>query len=68
MHMPVDYPRINQYQQWFTVESERTYSVSFAQTGRTQIFIWKDLIEGLPVAVRPGETLLLNIREIETSR
>ena len=68
MHMPVDYPRINQYQQWFTVESERTYSVSFAQTGRTQIFIGKDLIEGLPVAVRPGETLLLNIREIETSR
>ncbi len=68
MHLPVDYPRINQYQQWFTVEPERTYSVSFAQTGITQIFMGKDLIEGLPVTVRPGETLLLNIREIETTR
>jgi hypothetical protein len=68
MHLPVNYPGINQYQQWFTVEPERTYSVSFAQTGRTQIFMGRDLIEELPVAVRPGETLLLNIREIETTR
>ena len=65
MHLPVDYPRINQYQQWFTVYPGNKYNVNFVQTGRTQIFEGKDLIDGLPVSVKPGETILLNISEMK---
>jgi hypothetical protein len=68
MHLPVDYPRINQYQQWFTVYPGMKYLVSFVQTGRSQIFEGKDMIDGLPVSVKPGETFLLNISEVKTGK
>jgi hypothetical protein len=67
MHMPVDYPRINQYQQWFTVEPDQRYSVFFFQTGRTQVFFGKDLIDGLPVSVKPGENIFLTIQLIKST-
>ena len=28
MHLPLDYPRINQFPEWFTVDAERTYQVT----------------------------------------
>jgi len=65
MHLPVDYPRINQYQQWFTVNPELKYHVDFVHTGRSQVFDGKDLIDGLVVSVSPGEEFLFNIREMK---
>jgi hypothetical protein len=68
MHLPVDYPRINQYQQWYTIDSSKKYLVNFVQTGRTQTFEGKDLIDGFAVSVNSGETLLMNIYEIPAGR
>jgi hypothetical protein len=65
MHLPVDYPRINQYQQWFTVCPGMKYSITFEQTGRKQVFDSKDLIDGFPVSVKSGEMVFLSISEIK---
>jgi hypothetical protein len=65
MHMPVDYPRINQYQQWFTVYPELKYQINFVKAGRTQVFEGKDLIDGLAVTIKPAEPLLLNVTEVK---
>jgi hypothetical protein len=65
MHLPADYTRINQYQQWFTIYPGKKYTVTFEQTGIKEVFDSKDLIDGLPVSLKPGEIVLLNISEIK---
>jgi hypothetical protein len=64
MHMPIDYPRINQYQQWFTVNPGTRYSITFVQTGRTQVFDGKDLIDGLPVVLKTGEPFYFTVKQL----
>lgn len=64
MHMPVDYPRINQYQQWYTVYSDKTYEVRFVQKGKKKTFTGQELINGLPVTVKPGESLYFTVKSL----
>ncbi len=53
MRLPFDYPRINQFPEWFTVESDHPYAISESRkTGRS----WKagrELQAGIPLALRP---------------
>ncbi len=62
MHYPTDYPRINQYQQWFTIDSAKSYKLQSGQ-GKSKIVNGQDLIKGLPVKVKPGEVLYLTVYE-----
>lgn len=64
MHFPSDYPRINQFQQWFTVEAEKEYEVTYADTGKKKRLTGKDLIDGLPVKVKKGEYVHLIVRDL----
>jgi hypothetical protein len=59
LHLPIDYPRINQFQEWYALQPERTYTLTNAATGRSETVKGKKLIEGYPVVVRKGETLRL---------
>lgn len=65
MHMPVDYPRINQFQQWFTVEKGNKYEVSFIPKGKKKIFTGEELIAGLPLSVKPGEEIFFSVIPIK---
>ncbi len=54
MRLPIDYPRINQFPEWFTVQSDQRYewvdeagSVRETKAGRS-------LREGVPVSLRAG--------------
>ncbi len=53
MHMPQDYPRINQFPEWFAVEKDATYDVS-TDTGSSTPYSGKQLIAGLPMETVPG--------------
>jgi len=64
MHMPVDYPRINQFQQWFTVEAGNKYEVTFFPSGKKRHFTGQDLINGLPVSIKPQEEVFITVKEI----
>jgi len=62
MHMPADYPRINQFQQWFTPDRKSEYRVSFFPSGKKVKFTGEELINGIPVTVRPGEIKYIEVK------
>ena len=61
MHYPADYPRINQYQEWFVVEDHQSYKCKSNQTGTLNKIKGKILAKGLEVEVKAGETVFLEI-------
>lgn len=64
MHMPADYPRINQFQQWFTVEAGKNYEVTFHPSGKRRKFSGQQLINGLPVKIKQQEEVFLIVKEL----
>ncbi len=56
LNLPINYPRLNEFPEWFTVNRGRTYRV---RLGRSERKMNGDaLLQGLPVGVRRGETLV----------
>ena len=58
-HLPFDYPRINQFPEWFTAESNATYRVSHG--GKTETISGAALRAGLDVALEPGKTQVIRV-------
>ena len=48
-NLPLDYPRINQFPEWFTVEPSKSYLVHFVHEGKTRRFTGIELIDGIEV-------------------
>ena len=55
LNLPADWPRINSYPEWYTVEAAARYRVHDASTGRSRVVSGADLAQGLPIALRRGE-------------
>jgi len=62
LHLPIDYPRINQFPEWFTAEDGMEYSIVSSKKKLTGKFTGKQLTEGLPVKIKSGEKLILVIQ------
>jgi len=59
MHLPIDWPRINQFPEYFTVESGRTY-VIIPENSRTELFVsGEDLRKGFQIKIKGGKTVRL---------
>jgi hypothetical protein len=54
MRLPLDWPRINQFPQWFTVEAERNYTVRDLISGSSAEYIGKQLGGGITIEIRPA--------------
>jgi hypothetical protein len=54
MKLPLDYPRINQFPEWFTVEAGVIYAVREAGAVAPAIHPGRALREGLPLKLAPG--------------
>lgn len=65
MHMPVDWPRINQFPEWFTVNNDAVYQVKNLVTGSSTKHIGKQLLEGLEVNLKKGVLYSLKVSTIE---
>jgi hypothetical protein len=61
MHYPADYPRINQYQEWFVVKKDQMYQLNNIQAGTLNKIKGSVLAKGLDVEVKAGETIFLEI-------
>jgi hypothetical protein len=59
MQMPVDYPRINQFPEWFTVG--KTNRLTVTRNGNREIHTGDELIKGLVVSLEAGETFRLSV-------
>lgn len=62
MRLPADYPRINQFPEWFTVERGRTYQMTRGMDGgQRETVEGRVLLDGLPVGLEAGVELRLTV-------
>ncbi len=69
MKLPIDWPRINQFPEWFTVEEDGVYRIwaDVSITGESRPAVdrsGKDLLGGLPIELEAGEGKRLRIRKL----
>jgi hypothetical protein len=60
LHLPLDYPRINQFPEWFTAETGSRYRVVSGNRRPKQIE-GRELVGGMPVTLEAGGELRLEI-------
>jgi hypothetical protein len=66
MHLPLDYPRINQFPEWFIVEPELQYELQDGASGKAlQQSTGKELIQGVSVRLEANKPLFWRIKKIE---
>jgi hypothetical protein len=75
MRLPIDWPRINQFPEWFTVEADRGYDVETCEPGSAEArhnspaacvgpsrnVLGSELRAGLPVTVAAGADVKLRV-------
>jgi hypothetical protein len=54
MKLPLDWPRINQFPEWFTVEPAKLYHLNDVTRDMTRAYRGKQLNEGVPLHLEPG--------------
>ncbi len=59
MKLPLDYPRINRFPEWFTVEDGRSYAVRNLATGPASTHTGQALRDGLAVELKGGAEVRL---------
>jgi len=62
MKMPLDWPRINQFPEWFTVEDAAAYTVEDLAAGPKKTCTGRAMREGVAVTLEPGVELRLVVR------
>ena len=65
MHLPSDWPRINQFPEYYPVEKEKNYRIRKYAMKESVTLTGNDLLEGIPVSIKKGEHLKLIISEIK---
>jgi len=62
-HFPMDYPRLNQFPEWFTVDTDKEYLVYIE--GKDEIKIkGEELQKGLSLELMPNTSILITITEL----
>ncbi len=62
-HFPMDYPRLNQFPEWFTVDTDKEYQVHIE--GKDKIKMkGEELQKGLPLELMPNTSILITITEL----
>ena len=66
LHLPWDWPRINSFPEWYTVEAGREYRVRDLRVRQAETRRGDQLASGLPVRVKPGEQLRIIVANERT--
>jgi len=62
LHLPLDYPRINQFPQWFTVDAAIRYQIQSERPSTSYQLSGQDLLQGFPVNLTQARTLLIALK------
>lgn len=60
MHLPADYPRINQFPEWFTVENGVRYGITVNGTSKPML-MGEELTSGIPLELESGRALVVEV-------
>jgi hypothetical protein len=63
LNMAENYPRLNEWPEWYTVEGDRLYEVRL-DNSEPQVWLGADLIDGLQIELHAGQTMALRIRPL----
>lgn len=63
LNLPADYPRINQFPEWFTVEEGQAYVLQFGKDQPAQLFTAEQLLAGVAIELKGGEEQVLFIQQ-----
>jgi len=63
--LPMDYPRINQLPEWFTVVKGQKYKVSFSKGETTQTYRGEELVDGIEISLEKGHQVSLYVAPLE---
>jgi hypothetical protein len=63
MKLPLDWPRINQFPEWFTVKSDTNYGVHDMTTEKKKSYTGKAMHEGLQVSLKAGVVKQIRIKQ-----
>ncbi|WP_372948694.1 hypothetical protein [Mariniphaga sp.] len=61
LNLPIDYPRINQFPEWFTVEEGEEYALVSSQKQLSGKYTGKQLLEGISVKLKAGEVWVARV-------
>lgn len=61
MNMPLDWPRINQFPEWYTVHPDHSYQI---MTDQVKVVKGLTLLEGLPISLKSGDLLRIKVSGI----
>ena len=64
MHMPLDWPRINQFPEWFTAKSDTNYIAHDMTTGKKKSYTGKALHEGIQLFFKAGVVQQIRIEKL----
>ncbi len=60
LHLPINYPRLNEWPEWFTVEHDRRYRVRVGDAAPADR-LGAELVQGLPISLRAGEAVSIDV-------
>jgi len=67
MNMPLDWPRINQFPEWFTAKSQKRYAVQDLIYNAKKIYTGKQLQQGLTIHLERGTERNLLVQNLASS-
>ncbi|MFK7811359.1 MAG: hypothetical protein AB8B59_02625 [Maribacter sp.] len=62
LNLPIDYPRINQFPEWFVAEKSNTYQFISSNPELTGSYSGSDMKAGIPFKITKGEKVLIKVR------
>lgn len=65
LNMPIDYPRINQFPEWFTAQVDAWYKVFDLKDGQTIVLSGDALQQGLEIELKSGEVRKLYVEKMQ---
>ena len=61
-NLPIDYPRINQFPEWFTAEEGKEYSIISSKKELSGNYTGKQLMDGIHIQLKPNEQLVISVK------
>lgn len=62
LHLPLNYPRLNEWPEWFTVEHDRRYEVRLDDAPPVAR-LGAELVQGLPMTLQAGQTMRIRVTD-----
>ena len=56
LHLPIDYPRLNQFPEWFTANREAKYRFKVLNHDIDQVYTGEQLVNGVPFEMKSNST------------